>query len=123
MNNTHNPFDLPIRRSPLRTRRDVEEALLRLLAPVESRFTPGDAGLCLGAFQAHYGAAAAQMEGFSRMLWGLAPPSGSTAGRTAGSPGSAGGWSTAATPPTPPTGGRWPTATRGSWRWRPSPSP
>lgn len=73
MNNTHNPFDLPIRRSPLRTRRDVEEALLRLLAPVESRFTPGDAGLCLGAFQAHYGAAAAQMEGFSRMLWGLAP--------------------------------------------------
>lgn len=66
-------FDLPIHQNPLRTRRDVEQALLQLLEPVRGRFTAGNAGLKLGAHAAHYGEYSARMEGFSRMLWGLAP--------------------------------------------------
>lgn len=63
-------FDL---QNPLRTRRDAERALLQLLEPVRGRFTAGNAGLKLGAHAAHYGENSARMEGFSRMLWGLAP--------------------------------------------------
>lgn len=66
-------FDLPIHQNPLRTRRDVEQALLQLLEPVVGRFTAGSAGLKLGAHAAHYGESSARMEAFSRMLWGLAP--------------------------------------------------
>lgn len=66
-------FDLPIHQNPLRTRKDVERALLQLLEPVRGRFTAGNAGLCLGAHAAHYGESSARMEGFSRMLWGLGP--------------------------------------------------
>ncbi|MCI8697948.1 MAG: DUF2264 domain-containing protein [Oscillospiraceae bacterium] len=66
-------FDLPIRRSPLRTRADMERALLQILEPVRGHFTPGNAGLHLGDFAAHYGESSAHMEAFSRMLWGLAP--------------------------------------------------
>ena len=66
-------FDLPIHQNPLRTRKDVENALLQLLEPVRGRFTEGNAGLRLGAHAAHYGERSAQMEAFSRMLWGLGP--------------------------------------------------
>lgn len=66
-------FDLPIHQNPLRTRKDVERALLQLLEPVRGRFTAGNAGLKLGAHAAHYGENSARMEGFSRMLWGLGP--------------------------------------------------
>lgn len=66
-------FDLPIHQNPLRTRKDVERALLQLLEPVRGRFTAGNAGLKLGAHTAHYGENSARMEGFSRMLWGLGP--------------------------------------------------
>ena len=66
-------FDLPIHQNPLRTRGDVERALLQLLEPVKGRFTPGNAGLHLGNHAAHYGENSARMEAFSRMLWGLAP--------------------------------------------------
>lgn len=66
-------FDLPAHQNPLRIRADVAEALRQLLAPVEAHFTPGCAGLRLGAFAAHYGEHSAGMEAFSRMLWGLAP--------------------------------------------------
>ncbi|MCI9241912.1 MAG: DUF2264 domain-containing protein [Lawsonibacter sp.] len=58
---------------PLRTRADVERALLQLLEPVKDRFTEGNAGLHLGDFAVHYGERSARMEAFSRMLWGLAP--------------------------------------------------
>lgn len=59
--------------NPLRTRADVERALIQILEPVKGRFTQGNAGLHLGDFAAHYGEASAHMEAFSRMLWGLAP--------------------------------------------------
>ena len=61
-------FDLPIHQNPLRTRRDVEQALLQLMEPVKGRFTAGNAGLKLGTYAAHYGEASARMEAFSRML-------------------------------------------------------
>ena len=64
-------FDLS--QNPLRTRNDVERALLQILEPVRERFTAGNAGLHLGDFAAHYGESSAHMEAFSRMLWGLAP--------------------------------------------------
>lgn len=66
-------FDLPIHQNPLRTRADVERALLQILAPVEGHFTGGNSGLHLGDFGAHYGGKSIEMEAFSRMLWGLAP--------------------------------------------------
>ena len=64
-------FDLS--QNPLRTRNDVERALLQILEPVRGRFTAGYTGLHLGDFAAHYGEGSAHMEAFSRMLWGLAP--------------------------------------------------
>ncbi len=64
-------FDLS--QNPLRTRNDVERALLQILEPVRGRFTAGYTGLHLGDFAAHYGESSAHMEAFSRMLWGLAP--------------------------------------------------
>ena len=64
-------FDLS--QNPLRTRNDVERALLQILEPVRGRFTAGYTGLHLGDFTAHYGESSAHMEAFSRMLWGLAP--------------------------------------------------
>jgi len=66
-------FDLPIHQNPLRTRADVESALLQLLEPVKGHFTAGNAGLHLGDHAAHYGENSARMEAFSRMLWGLGP--------------------------------------------------
>lgn len=66
-------FDLPIYQNPLRSRRDVENALLSLMTPVLPHFTDGDAGLHLGDSGAHYGEDSIRMEAFSRMLWGLAP--------------------------------------------------
>ncbi len=66
-------FDLPIHQKPLRTRGDVEQALLQLLEPVKGHFTAGNARLHLGDHGAHYGENSAGMEAFSRMLWGLAP--------------------------------------------------
>ena len=35
-------FELPIHQNPLRTRKDVERALLQLLEPVKGRFTAGN---------------------------------------------------------------------------------
>ena len=66
-------FDLPIYQNPLRTRGDVERALLQLLGPVKGHFTLGNAGLHLGDHAAQYGESPARMEAFARMLWGLAP--------------------------------------------------
>lgn len=66
-------FDPPLSQNPLRTRGDVERALLQLLEPIRGRFTEGNAGLHLGDHAAHYGERSARMEAFSRMLWGLGP--------------------------------------------------
>lgn len=59
--------------NPLKTRAQVEETFRELMEPVDRYFTAGDAGISLGAFCAHYGTGPAEMEAYSRMLWGLAP--------------------------------------------------
>ena len=58
---------------PLDTREDVQNAVRRLAAPLAARFSPGGARVRLGETGAHYPDAAAELEGFARPLWGLAP--------------------------------------------------
>ncbi|NJM07485.1 DUF2264 domain-containing protein, partial [Candidatus Gracilibacteria bacterium] len=59
--------------NPLRTRADLQAALRELVAPLERFVSPGGARLRLGATGAHYPDACAELEGFARPLWGLAP--------------------------------------------------
>lgn len=59
--------------NPLRTRADVERALNASFAPLLPHFSPGGARVRLGATAAHFDPAAADLEGFARPLWGLAP--------------------------------------------------
>jgi hypothetical protein len=59
--------------NPLRSRADVEQALRALAAPVERYRSAGGARLRLSATAAHFDHAPADMEGYARLLWGLAP--------------------------------------------------
>ena len=67
------PFDFPIVSNPLRTRDDVAESLLQQLRPCESHLVLGGGGLFVGNSAAHYSDRVALMEGWSRLLWGVAP--------------------------------------------------
>jgi hypothetical protein len=57
----------------LRTREDIHQLVQSLVAPVLPHFSPGRAGIRLGAQHAWYGEPAELLEGFSRPLWGLVP--------------------------------------------------
>lgn len=59
--------------NPLRTRADLQAALLELVAPLEPYASRGGARVRLGHTGAHYADACAELEGFARPLWGLAP--------------------------------------------------
>ena len=59
--------------NPLRTRADVEAAMRALTQPVERYRSPGGARIRLSATAAHFDQAAADLEGYARLLWGLAP--------------------------------------------------
>jgi len=63
----------PLAANPLRTRADVEQALLDLFDPLLPAFSEGGARVSLSATAAHFDQAAADLEGFARPLWGLAP--------------------------------------------------
>ncbi len=63
----------PLHGNPLRTRGDVEEAVRDLFAPLVPFFSEGRGRVRLGATGAHFPPAAAELEGFARPLWGLAP--------------------------------------------------
>jgi hypothetical protein len=58
--------------SPLATRSEVLEACTSLLKPLLPFFSPGRTRLRLGATATRYDEAGAQLEGFTRPLWGLA---------------------------------------------------
>jgi len=58
--------------NPLRTRTDLQQALHQLWTPLRGRFSPGCARVRLGATGAHFSTREAELEGFSRPLWGLA---------------------------------------------------
>jgi hypothetical protein len=60
-------------RGGLATRREVQEALRALVRPLAGLSSPGGARVRAGPVRAHYPAVVAELEGFARPLWGLAP--------------------------------------------------
>ncbi|MNJ32255.1 hypothetical protein D3C77_269160 [compost metagenome] len=62
-----------IRSNPLVTRRDLQAAFQQLTAPLKRHYSEGHARLKLGVTGAGYPSAIAEMEGFSRVLWGMVP--------------------------------------------------
>ncbi|MEO3946660.1 DUF2264 domain-containing protein [Gorillibacterium sp. CAU 1737] len=62
-----------LRKSPMRTKRDVQEALRHLLMPLEEHLSEGGGRLALRYSGAGHPHPVADMEGFSRLLWGMAP--------------------------------------------------
>lgn len=63
----------PLADNPLRTRTDLQAALRALCAPLESYVSPGGARVALGFTGASFPTRGADLEGFARPLWGLAP--------------------------------------------------
>jgi hypothetical protein len=59
--------------NPLRTRNDVVNAVISLLEPLAQGTSPLGALIRVGYTGTHFDEAAAQLEGFARPLWGLAP--------------------------------------------------
>ncbi|MCU6711573.1 DUF2264 domain-containing protein [Paenibacillus sp. J5C_2022] len=57
----------------LRTKADLQQAVTNAFEPLKDRFTPGCAGLALGATGAIHNESIALMEAFARPLWGLVP--------------------------------------------------
>ncbi len=55
------------------TKTELQTIFLSMLTPLQSHYSEGKAELNLGAHTAGYGNKIANMEGFSRVLWGLAP--------------------------------------------------
>lgn len=66
-------FNLPIVHNPLRTRVDMQQALVQLCDPLKPFYSKGCARLHVGNTSASYSDSIAEMEGFTRVLWGLAP--------------------------------------------------
>ncbi|KAF8884722.1 hypothetical protein CPB84DRAFT_1816926 [Gymnopilus junonius] len=62
----------PFASNPLETKEDLAKFLVGLLDPLEAHTSPGGARIHLGYTATHYDEAAAQLEGFSRPIWGLA---------------------------------------------------
>ncbi|QNF26763.1 DUF2264 domain-containing protein [Metabacillus elymi] len=57
----------------IKTREDLSEVLKQICDPLKPYYSKGYAGLSLGSSGAAYTDSTAQMEGFSRVLWGLVP--------------------------------------------------
>lgn len=64
---------MAIANNPLKTREDMVSALEQLTDPLRPLYSRGGARLEIGKTGASYPAATAEMEGFSRVLWGLVP--------------------------------------------------
>lgn len=62
-----------LRNNPLRTKADLQLALDQLVQPLLPYYSPGKGRLRLSAAGAAYSRDKAEMEGFSRVLWGLVP--------------------------------------------------
>lgn len=63
----------PLASNPLEGRADVERALRGVFQPLLPYFSQGGARVRLNAAAGHFDRAAADLEGFARPLWGLAP--------------------------------------------------
>lgn len=66
-------FKLPIQDNPLITKSDLQEAFNQLTNPLKPYFSEGCAQLHLGNTSTGYTDRISEMEGFSRILWGLSP--------------------------------------------------
>lgn len=55
------------------TKKDYQEALEEMCLPLKKYYSPGKSLLLIGHSGTHYGERTAQLEGFSRVLWGLVP--------------------------------------------------
>lgn len=62
----------PFAHNPLETKSDLRRFLVGLLNPLASHTSPGGARIHLGHTGTHFDEVAAQLEGFSRPIWGLA---------------------------------------------------
>ncbi|KAF8982581.1 hypothetical protein BDQ17DRAFT_1394045 [Cyathus striatus] len=69
---SHNFTTTPYSSNPLKTRSDVTLFLTGLLDALATHTSPGGARIHLGYTATHYDDIAAQLEGFSRPIWGLA---------------------------------------------------
>lgn len=58
--------------NPIATKGDLSKFLIGLLDPLAHHTSPGGARIHIGFTGTHYDEAAAQLEGFSRPIWGLA---------------------------------------------------
>lgn len=63
----------PLAANSLETRSDMQRALIDLFNPLIPHFSKGNARVRLDAAAGHFDRAAADLEGFARPLWGLAP--------------------------------------------------
>ncbi len=71
---TYDPVSAnPLHGNPLKSRADVEKALLDLFNPLLPFFSEGGARVRLDGTGAVFDRAAADLEGFARPLWGLTP--------------------------------------------------
>lgn len=62
----------PFAGNPIETKADLAKFLVGILDPLAAHTSPGGARIHLGHTATHYDEAAAQLEGFSRPIWGLA---------------------------------------------------
>ncbi|OKP76005.1 hypothetical protein A3842_18735 [Paenibacillus sp. P3E] len=62
-----------LKANPLITKADLQEAFLQLAHPLKPHYSDGHARVKLGVTGVHYGPDIAEMEGFSRVLWGFVP--------------------------------------------------
>jgi len=67
------PFELEIIKNPLKTRKDVQNAVKQLCNPLIPLYSKGCAQLHINNTSASYSDKVAMMEAFSRPLWGLVP--------------------------------------------------
>jgi hypothetical protein len=63
----------PFSKNPLRTRKDVVDAVKTLLDPLAQGSSPFHALVKVGSTGTRFDETAAQIEGYARPLWGLAP--------------------------------------------------
>ncbi len=66
-------MNTPLANNPLRTRADLQTAVINLFTPLKPYFSPGATRVCPGYAAALYDNHAAGLEGFARPLWGLIP--------------------------------------------------
>jgi hypothetical protein len=66
-------FNAGLRENPLRSRKDMQDALAQICGPLKKFYSPGCAQLIIGSTGTHYLEGVARMEAFARPLWGLVP--------------------------------------------------